>query len=434
MSTADWTQYVDPKRRPTRTKAQARMSFDAYPPHLERLIGVWKVLARAPLRGITADGTPVAGLFDRSPDDAPVAAATAAATRWLDSLPPEIRTKSVFPVDSDLWRYWQNTPLLLRDPQVELVELAVPLREMAMEVVRVSLSAEGHRRTREVMDNNLFLGRLLDATHLMNEWSFTLSIFGEPSTTQPWGWQLFGHHLALNCLFIDGRMVLSPVFMGLEPDHESGPTHRRVFLPHEERALTMIRSLTDGERAQAVLHSSMLTAEQPPGRYHPDDGRQVGGAFQDNRVVPYEGVNVGALGAAQRRKLLELAELFICSMPDGPAGARMRELERYLESTWFAWIGPSDDVNPFYFRIHSPVALIEFDHHSGIFLANQEPARFHVHTLVRQPNGGDYGLDLLRQHYANGGHQRDTHDHGEHHHDGHDAHSHDGGKTFHKHE
>jgi len=43
--------------------------------------------------------------------------------------------------------------------------------------------------------------------------------------------------------------------------------------------------------------------------------------------------------------------------------------------------------------------MIEFDHHSGVYLTNERPEKFHVHTLVRTPNGNDYGVDLLRMHY-----------------------------------
>ena len=43
--------------------------------------------------------------------------------------------------------------------------------------------------------------------------------------------------------------------------------------------------------------------------------------------------------------------------------------------------------------------LIEFDHEPGVVFANDEPTRHHVHTIVRTPNGNDYGIDLLRQHY-----------------------------------
>jgi Protein of unknown function (DUF3500) len=46
------------------------------------------------------------------------------------------------------------------------------------------------------------------------------------------------------------------------------------------------------------------------------------------------------------------------------------------------------------------VILVEFDHQSGIVFDNDTPSRDHIHTVVRTPNGNDYGKDLLRQHYA----------------------------------
>ena len=61
-------------------------------------------------------------------------------------------------------------------------------------------------------------------------------------------------------------------------------------------------------------------------------------------------------------------------------------------------------ANPFYYRILSPVILIEFDHVPGIVYDNDTPSRDHIHTVVRTPNGNDYGKDLLRQHYAQHNH------------------------------
>jgi hypothetical protein len=77
----------------------------------------------------------------------------------------------------------------------------------------------------------------------------------------------------------------------------------------------------------------------------------------------------------------------------------MDEVRAHLPETHFSWIGGFGDEDAFYYRVHSPVILIEFDHQSGVFLDNDEPERFHVHTVVRTPNGNDYGRDLLRQHY-----------------------------------
>jgi hypothetical protein len=55
------------------------------------------------------------------------------------------------------------------------------------------------------------------------------------------------------------------------------------------------------------------------------------------------------------------------------------------------------------------VVLIEFDHHPGVVFDNADPSPNHIHTIVRTPNGGDYGLDLLRQHYQRFDHSGGTH-------------------------
>lgn len=78
----------------------------------------------------------------------------------------------------------------------------------------------------------------------------------------------------------------------------------------------------------------------------------------------------------------------------------MGEIRGHLDRTHFAWRGAATDDGAFYYRIHSPVVLIEFDHLAGTAMANDHPTRHHVHTIVRTPNGNDYGADLLRQHRA----------------------------------
>ncbi len=76
----------------------------------------------------------------------------------------------------------------------------------------------------------------------------------------------------------------------------------------------------------------------------------------------------------------------------------MAEVERHLDRTYFAWMGGSGPDAAFYYRIHSPVVLIKFDHLAGVAFDNDQPTRRHIHTVVRTPNGNDYGRDLLRLH------------------------------------
>src|SRR5205085_3274801 len=167
------------------------------------------------------------------------------------------------------------------------------------------------------------------------------------------------------------------------------------------------------------------------GRWHFADHLHLGGAHQDNRIVPFEGLRAGEMSTLQQRNLLDLVSAYIAPLPAGPFAARMGEIERHLVETHFCWIGGFGEANPFYYRIQSPVTFIEFDHHSGVFLTNAEPAKFHVHTIVRTPNGNDYGFDLLRQHYKTSPHHRQAQEQqqqqAQHHHgdsDGHHHHDH----------
>ena len=255
---------------------------------------------------------------------------------------------------------------------------------------------------------NRFLGDLVGGPEVLGEWSYTFCLFGPPSQTDAWGWQLFGHHLCLSCLVIGGQMVLSPTFMGAEPIYADHGTFAgtKLFEDEERFGLALMRSLSPDQQRLALVSSSMNGADHPPGRWHFADHLHLGGAHQDNRIVPYEGLRGSGLSGQQRRDLLDLVSSYVAPLPAGPHAARIAEVERHLDDTHFCWIGGQGETSTFYYRIQSPVIFIEFDHHSGVFLTNPEPARFHVHTLVRTPNGNDYGVDLLRQHYAEADHHR----------------------------
>ena len=98
--------------------------------------------------------------------------------------------------------------------------------------------------------------------------------------------------------------------------------------------------------------------------------------------------------------LLDVLDTYVGRIRPGHSEVQRDEIKRHLAQTLFAWMGGADDGGVFYYRIHSPVILIEFDHQRGIAFDNDAPSRQHIHTVVRTPNGNDYGRDLLRQHHA----------------------------------
>ena len=392
-----------------RAHAQARLQSA----RAQELFGAWDRLLAEPFRGITADGKVIPGLYALAPNGAPAAAMAEAVRALLARLSAAERAATCFPVDAAPWRRWQNTELYVEDYGLRLEEVSDGVREAVMAVLRAGLSAKGYQMSRDVMRLNRFLGDLIGGAAVLGEWSYIFCLCGEPghgadAPGQPWGWQLFGHHLSLNCFVLGEQMVLTPTFMGAEPAYaDTGPFAGVSLFEDEERAgLALMRALTPQQQRTAIVAHAMMGGDLPPGRRHFADNLHLGGARQDNRIVPYEGVAGAALTGAQRRRLLDLVAAYVAPLPDGPREARMAEIERHLDATHFCWIGGFDEASPFYYRVQSPIVFIEFDHHAGVFLTNAEPAKFHVHTIVRTPNGNDYGLDLLRLHYAEAPHHR----------------------------
>jgi len=387
-----------------RAHAQARLQS----PRAQELFGTWDRLLAEPFRGITTDGAVIPDLYALAPNGAPAAAMAEAARALIGLLAPAQRAATCFPVASPQWRRWQNTELYVEDYGLRLEETSDAVREAAMAVLRAGLSAKGYAMSRDVMRLNRFLGDLIGGAAVLGEWSYIFCLFGDPAPDAPWGWQLFGHHLSLNCFVLGDQMVLSPSFMGAEPAYaDTGEFAGVSLFEDEERAgLALMRALTPQQQQTAIVAHAMMGGDLAPGRRHFADNLHLGGARQDNRIVPYEGVAGAALTAAQRRRLLDLVAAYVAPLPDAPRAARMAEIERHLGATHFCWIGGLNEASPFYYRVQSPVVFIEFDHHAGVFLTNAEPAKFHVHTIVRTPNGNDYGCDLLRRHYAQAPHHR----------------------------
>jgi hypothetical protein len=377
------------------------------------LFAQWADLAAKPFVGITTDGERTSGLYTREDGGAPTAQTKAAAEALLAILTADERSAIELGVESHLWRHWQNTELHVEHHGLWLDAVTDDVRAAVADVLGASLSSGGYKLSRDVMRLNQFIGELVGLPNVMNEWTYTFSLFGPPSLSEPWGWQLFGHHLSINCVFIGDQMVLTPCFLGSEPTYaDRGPfAGTRVFDEHFERGLALINALDSDQRQRAILGGSLLSDDLPPGRHHFADHLMLGGAFQDNRIVPNEGICVAEFAAAQLERLMLLVDVYIGPLPEKPRARRREEIARHLSSTYVCWVGGHQSDSVFYYRIQSPVIFIEFDHHSGIFLTNKEPEQFHVHSVVRTPNGNDYGIDLLRQHYEHG--HRHVHGHGQ---------------------
>jgi hypothetical protein len=348
-----------------------------------------------PFRGITANGTLQTGLFPVRSTGVSTEAVRAAAAKFLGALTPEQRAKTTFPVDDPEWRKWMNVHRWPRQG-VSFLEMSESQREVAFGMIRASLSAKGLKLTQDIMKLNHTLGELNNNNFTeYGEWLYHLTVMGEPSVDKPWGWQLDGHHLIINYFVLRDQVVMSPVFVGSEPVVARAGKYQGVSILQDEqnRGLALRRTLTEAQQKKAVLKVAKT------------ENSILAQAFQDNLVVDYAGIPATELTPAQREQLLGVIGLFVANMADGHAKVKMDEVRAHLDRTYFAWIGETADDSVFYYRIHSPVVLIEFDHQRPANLRHlaadpTKPNREHIHAVVRTPNGNDYGKDLLRQHYA----------------------------------
>jgi hypothetical protein len=221
------------------------------------------------------------------------------------------------------------------------------------------------------------------------EYLYWITVMGTPSATEPWGWQLDGHHLVINYFVLGDQVVMTPTFMGSEPVFAASGKYQgtRILEAHRDKGLALVNALATAQRQTAILEPTKTA------------NRNQTELFRDNVLIPYAGVPGSALNSQQKQLLTELIAEFVGNMSDGHARVKMSEVREHLDATHFAWIGGTDRDSAFYYRVHSPVILIELDHQTPVALAGERlPSRDHIHTVVRTPNGNDYGKDLLRQH------------------------------------
>ena len=350
-----------------------------------------------PFRGVTTDGTVRSGLFPIRATGVTTKPTADAAVRFLATLPPERRKTTTFEVNDSEWRRWNNVHRAQR-AGLAFKDMTPEQEAGALGLLKAALSAKGLETTRNVMRLNHTVAEMTNNFTEYGEGLYNLVVFGTPSPGEPWGWQLEGHHLIINYFVLGDQVVMTPTFMGSEPVVAESGKYKgtKVLQAEQDKGLALMQALTPEQRQKAVIE---------PGRKQTNKAQ--GQAFRDNLVLPYAGIRASELTPPQQTLLTAIIAEYVGNMPEGHAKVRMDDVRSHLDGTYFGWIGEFDPNAVFYYRIHSPVILIEFDHQSPVALPGERvPSRRHVHSVVRTPNGNDYGKDLLKQHYEKHAHDK----------------------------
>lgn len=312
-----------------------------------------------------------------------------AADAFLDSLTSEQRSKCSFTFEDEQRFDWHFVPLARKG--IPLKELDAKQRQFAHDFLKTGLSQRGYLKATTIFELETVLRDLEkrgpgDPARDPERYYFT--IFGKPSLKEPWGWSVEGHHLSLNFTIVGGRMVATtPAFFGANPaEVRQGPRQGlRVLGAEEDKARELLLSLDERQRAAAIFDS-----KAPP--------NILTLAKKNAEPLAVVGIQAKQLNKQQMSLLTRLLEEYAASMPADLAAERMKNLRRAgLEKITFGWAGDIERGQPHYYRVQGPTFLIEYD--------NTQNNANHIHSVWRDFNG-DFGRDLLREHYENAPHKK----------------------------
>jgi hypothetical protein len=312
-----------------------------------------------------------------------------AAERLLAAVPEATRAKISKPFDDPDRLDWHYTPRSRNG--AALKEMDAKARDAVHALLKTALSAEGYRKATNILELELIL-KEMEAFGLMRDPErYHLTVYGKPDAKAAWGWRFEGHHLSLNFTLAGDRATAdTPSFFGANPakvpaNAKFGAKQgQRVLAAEEDEARALLALLGPAQRKEAVFEprtfGEIVTSNADKVDPKADSLRPVGtpGAQMDEK---------------QRAQLLKLVEVYAGNFEPALAQARMaRVREGGVEAIRFGWAGPTERGRPHYYRVQGPLFLIEYD-------CSQNDGN-HIHTVWRDFNG-DFGRDLLKQHYEN---------------------------------
>jgi hypothetical protein len=323
-------------------------------------------------------------------DPAVIARTVTAANAFLAALDAPKRAKANVDLNAKTRTIWSNLPtgttmqVGARDRNgLKLGDMAPAEEQAALALLAATLSADGLTKVMNIVNADQALEvtsaptRKPGAAIRFGRAEFYLAILGTPSTTAPWMLQFGGHHLAINVTFAASQPVLAPTLTGAQPARfEMAGRTIRPLGDEADKAFALMKALNPEQQKQATLGVEVRNLVLPPGA--------------DGQSIAPEGARVATFTAAQRAMLVDLAREWIGIVDDATAAAKMKQLEASLADTYFAWAGPIGEGQGAYFRIHSPVAFIEYAP-QGAAPNNVD----HIHTIYREP-GNDYASGLTK--------------------------------------
>ena len=264
-------------------------------------------------------------------------------------------------------------------------EMNAEQKKAAGLLLKAGLSVLGHRKIRKIMALEGVLHELEKANpgkFARDTKRYYYTLFGEPGEKGKWGLSIEGHHLSLNFVVEDSKVISStPQVLCANPtivqaDVGNVKKGTRVLEREEVLAFELVNSL-DGEQLKTALIAEQAPREvRSAGMAQVPAGEAVG--------IPFDDLNDG-----QKAGLRKLLRVYAGTM--APVIAQER-LGAIAEAKWrnvrFAWAGATKPGIGHYYRIHGPTFEVEFVNTQPDAAGN--PAS-HIHCMWRDVRG-DFAL------------------------------------------
>ncbi len=327
-------------------------------------------------------------LFIVAQNAAEIHSGSAQAAAFVGSLTDAQRQKTVFAFDETSRYEWHFVPASMIGRSgipVKSLDSVQKIRFYAM--LQSYLSAEGYQRTRDVMDYEYLLKEMEPNNANRIPENYFVTLYGSPDKDSTWAWKFTGHHVTLNFTVVKDRLEFAPFFFGVYPaEIKSGPKKgARLIRAEEDLGFELIHSFTLAQRSKAIFQLKAFA-------------EIVTTNAEEVSPLNPAGILAADLTIAQKATLNKLIVAYLASMTPAMKTARMKKIvAEDMNAIRFGWAGGTEPGLPHYYRVQGKTFLMEFD--------NTQSGANHIHTVWRDFNG-DFGRDLLREHYQTSPHHK----------------------------
>ena len=310
------------------------------------------------------------------------------AKRFLAGLDTNQRARATFAFAADERMNWHFIPRERKG--LPLREMTPHQKHLASALLAAGLSQKGYIKAVTIMSLEDVLKIMEnDSRGIRDPENYFFSIFGTPSDTGAWVYRVEGHHLSQNYTVVNGKVIDGPSFFGANPAEVlEGPRKGlRTLAGEDVLGIELMHALDEQQQKVAIVspsaYSDILT------------GASRKAALQGQA----SGLSASKMNGRQFDTLMALVEEYTRNVPDELAENRMAQMNKAGRNLYFAWSGGTNRGQPHYYRVQTPSFLIELDD-------TQDDAN-HIHSVWRDFTG-DFGQDLLQQHYAASHHHKIT--------------------------